>query len=342
MPLKLLDLVSQIDSFPYASDTEQITRIRECLYTLVLDGRGGAQVPLGFLPLKVLDMLTKAPASIRGETRVDPVERTVSVFKGSDPETRSALAARLAHYWRSQNAFPILRGWRDELWPVYGTEGELLFNIERSATGLFGVVRYGVHLNGFVRCAESSHGIKLWVARRSSTKSTFPGMLDNVAAGGLMSGERPFECIVREADEEADLPGDFTRERIKAVGGLTYMYITQEQAGESGLIYPEVQWVYDLELPEHVVPKPKDGEVGDFTLCTIEEVQTQLSQRQFKPNCALVVIDFFIRHGILTKQNEPGFDEIIRRIHRKLPFPGPHNDESFFRAPTPEWLEMTL
>ncbi|ROT34829.1 thiamine pyrophosphokinase [Sodiomyces alkalinus F11] len=328
-PLRPLNLINQIDSFPYELDVETVTRVRRCFYTFVFDGETGRQVPVGFVPSKVLDILIKTPASIRGEIRVDPVERTVSVFMGSNEEARSALAARLAQYWRSQDAFPILRGWRDELWPVYGTKGELLFNLERSATGLFGVVRYGVHLNGFVRCDNSSFGIKLWVARRSPTKSTFPGMLDNIAAGGLMSGEDPFECIVREAEEEADLAESFTRERIKAVEGVTYIYVTQEEAGEAGLIYPEVQWVYDLELPEHVLPRPKDGEVAEFNLCTVEEVQQQLSKGQFKPNCALVVVDFFIRHGIITRDIEPSFDEIMRRIHRKLPFPGPHKHESF-------------
>jgi len=36
-------------------------------------------------------------------------------------------------------------------------------------------------------------------------------------------------------------------------------------------------------------------------------------------------LEFFVRHGILTKENEPGFDEIVERMHRKLPLPGPHS-----------------
>ncbi|RBQ85376.1 hypothetical protein VDGD_10431 [Verticillium dahliae] len=201
--------------------------------------------------------------------------------------------------------------------------------MERSATGLFGVTRYGVHLNAFVRCAEASHGIKMWIARRSPTKSTFPGMLDNTAAGGLMTGEDPFECIIREANEEADLAEDVVRGQTLAAGGVTYTYITHEEAGQAGLIYPEVQWIYDLELQSNVVPRPKDGEVAGFELCGIEEVQHQLAHGKFKPNCALVVIDFLIRHGILTRDNEPDFNEIKLRLHRELPFPGPHKFESF-------------
>jgi len=38
----------------------------------------------------------------------------------------------------------------------------------------------------------------------------------------------------------------------------------------------------------------------------------------------MVMLDFFIRHGILTAENESDFEEIKRRLHRELEFPGPH------------------
>ena len=46
--------------------------------------------------------------------------------------------------------------------------------VERAAIPLFGFKAYGVHINGFVRDAETKK-IMLWVAKRSKTKSTFPG-----------------------------------------------------------------------------------------------------------------------------------------------------------------------
>lgn len=281
------------------------------------------ELPVGYMPTTVLATLTETPESVRGEIKVDTVKKTVTVFRKPTRRERSEQIAELAEYWRATDAFPALRGWRNELWPVYGRGGQVLYNMERSATGLFGVMRYGVHLNAYVRDETASHGIKLWVGRRSPTKSTFPGMLDNAAAGGLMTGEDPFECIIREANEEADLPEGLVRNRTKQAGQVTYVYITHKEAGQAGLIYPEAQWIYDLELPEHVTPTPKDGEVADFSLCTVEEVKQQLAQGLYKPNCALVVIDFFIRFGILNTENEPNLDEISRRLHRNLPFPGP-------------------
>jgi len=134
--------------------------------------------------------------------------------------------------------------------------------------------------------------------------------------------------VIREADEEASLPEEVVRAHTKAAGLISYLYVTDERSGgEPGYIYPEVIWVYDLPLPaDAVVPKPKDGEVEGFSLCTIDEIKEQLAQGRFKPNCAMVMLDFFARHGILTKDNEPDYDEIVRRSHRVMPFPGPHQN----------------
>ncbi|KAK2000650.1 NUDIX domain-containing protein [Colletotrichum falcatum] len=321
-----IDLIDQVDSYPYTKDKTGPAESPEYVYTLVWNDSEG-EFPLGYVLPRVVEKLVEAPDSIKGNVQVDSEKRTIRAFQGSTSATRSKLAADLSDYWRARDTFTILRGWRDELWPVYGRNGELLFDIERAASGLFGVMRYGVHMTAFVRCPNASHGIKIWVPRRSPTKSTFPGMLDNTVAGGLMTGEDPFECVIREADEEASLPEQIVRHQAKYVGGVTYIYITEAEAGEEGLIYPEVQWVYDLELPEDIVPQPKDGEVAEFSLCTVEQVQEGLAQGQWKPNCALVIVDFFIRHGILTADNEPDYDQIVRRIHRRIPFPGPHNQD---------------
>ena len=202
---------------------------------------------------------------------------------------------------------------------------------------------YGVHMTCYVTDVAVSYGMKLWVPRRAKCKSTYGGMLDNTVAGGIASGEDPFESLVREADEEASLPKKLVRKDAKACGTVTYIHVRDARAGgEVGLIQPECQFVYDLELPADVVPQPNDTEVEVcdsnssifemLTLCeafylwSIEEVKESLAKGEFKPNCALLIIDFFIRHGILTPENESNYDEIKSRIHRKIDFPGPHLD----------------
>lgn len=219
---------------------------------------------------------------------------------------------------REQKKFAVLDGWRNEVYPIYGPRRELLTSLERSATPLFGVVTYGVHMTAFVRDGQS---MRIWAPRRAETKQTYPGMKDNTVAGGVSTGEQPFNCLIREAEEEASLPEDIVRS-AKAVGTLTYFHVRDARAGgETGLCQPEVQYLYDLELPSHIVPRPGDNEAVDFQLLTVEETREAMAKGEFKPNCALVLLEFFIRHGIVTAENEPDYIEIVSRLHRRLEFP---------------------
>ncbi|KAI7604510.1 hypothetical protein KC319_g21893, partial [Hortaea werneckii] len=162
----------------------------------------------------------------------------------------------------------------------------------------------------------------LWVPRRAATKQTYGGMLDNTVAGGIATGETPFESIVRESAEEASLPEELVRKNAKAVGTVTYFHIRDRRAGgETRLLQPECQYVYDLQLPEDVVPKPSDDEVEGFELKSVDEVKDALRDGEFKPNCAVVLLDFFVRHGVLTPEEEPAYSEIVSRLHRRLEFP---------------------
>lgn len=299
------------------------------LYTLVWDDSEG-RFPIGYVPLSVLEALKNTPASITGRVDIDHEARTVALFQ--EPATqdeRTKLASQLTAYWRQNETFRLLKGWRNELWPIYGRNGELLLNMERSAVGLFGATRFGVHMTAYTRSTDggSQYDYRIWVSKRSATKTTYPGMLDNAVAGGMMTQEDPFECIIREADEEASLPEDLMRKHAKDTGTVTYIYITDERSGgESGYIYPECQWVYDLELPadRSITLRPKDGEVESFSLHTVEEVQEQLAQGLWKPNCAMIMVDFFLRHGIYTPENELYYEGLRTRAHRFIPFPGPH------------------
>ncbi|KAI2629570.1 NUDIX hydrolase domain-like protein [Hypoxylon sp. NC1633] len=321
-PMSNLDLMKQADAFPNPeTEPEAYKTLTDTLYTLVWkDGQ-----PLGYMLDSVVKQLLAAPQEIRGPVTVDEGQRTVHAFEQPTEAERTAQVGALMQYWRENHTFDILRGWRDELWPVYGSDTEVVYSAERSGIGLLGIMRYGVHMTGYVKDDGVPYGMKIIVAQRAANKSTYPNMLDNTVAGGLMTGEDPFECIIREADEEANLPEALMRERAKFTGMVTYLYITDERSGgEAGQIYPETQWVYDIELPAEFAPTPKDGEVAAFYLWTVDEVKEKLAEGRFKPNCALVLVDFFVRRGIITRENEPDYDEIVSRLHRKLPFPGPH------------------
>ena len=225
------------------------------------------------------------------------------------------------HRARESGIFAVLKGWRNELYPIHGHNDvvEETISMERAGSALFGMNTYGIHMTLYVR---TSDGVKIWVPRRVKSKQTYGGMLDNSVAGGLSTGETPLECLVREASEEASLSAQLVRSNAMPCGTVSYVHIRDKRAGgETGLIQPECQYVYDMEVGADIVPKPGDDEVEDFSLQTVDEVKKSLADGAFKPNCAVVLLDFFIRHGILTPENEPNYAEIASRIHRRLPFP---------------------
>jgi hypothetical protein len=84
---------------------------------------------------------------------------------------------------------------------------------------------------------------------------------------------------------------------------------------------PDMVHVYDIKLEQEVVPTPKDDEVKEFHCMSVPDIQTNLKVGAFKSNSAVVMIDFFIRHGIITPENEEDFTDICMRMHRRLPFP---------------------
>lgn len=308
-------------SFPHVETELQAFRaLTSRLYKFIWEE---GHTMLGYMMEPVVQQLLATPQFVRGPVIVDDDARTVRAFTYLEPEwKRTSRIAMTTRYWRDHGIFDTLKGWRDEDWPVYDHAGNILFSVERSAIGLFGVMRYGVHLTAYVRDRQVPYGMKIVVAQRSPTKETYPNMLDNSVAGGLRTGENPFECIIREAHEEAGIPPRFMRCHGVFAGNVTYMHIADERSGgEVGQIYPEMQWIFDVEVPADFKPKSYDGEVARFYLWTVDEVREKLAQGLFKPNCALVLLNFLMRHGIITRDNEPDYSEILCRMHRKLPFP---------------------
>ncbi|CAJ2511252.1 Uu.00g068770.m01.CDS01 [Anthostomella pinea] len=146
-------------------------------------------------------------------------------------------------------------------------------------------------------------------------------MLDVSVAGGIKAGTSPLDTIIAEAGEEASLPPSLVRKNILSAGVLTYVSATgAEFPGEQGLVVPDLIYAYDMELPADVIPKPHDDEVKGFALMSVPEVQRALLGREFKPDAAAVLVDFLVRHGVITAENEPRLAEITMHLHRRLPF----------------------
>ncbi|TIB40348.1 hypothetical protein E3P86_00714 [Wallemia ichthyophaga] len=200
-----------------------------------------------------------------------------------------------------------LNGWRNEDYGVYSADNSLLFTLERAAAGILGIPTYGIHLTAF------TPDYKLWIPRRSPTKQTYPAMLDNTVAGGIAFGDSVLHTVIKECQEEANLPSEIIHSSLKSTGVVTYFYMKQGLFAQ-----PEIQFVFDLKVDQHVTPTPNDGEVQSFSCISVDQAIANIHDRQFKPNCALVLIDFFVRHGFIS----PDIDEYIeltQNMHRQLP-----------------------
>lgn len=198
-----------------------------------------------------------------------------------------------------------------EMFPVAPRWGEgPLAAVDRNWVNHFGLPAYGVHMNGFVRGED---GIRLWVARRSRRKMTYPGQLDNLVAGGQPVDLGLHENMVKEAHEEAAIPTELA-EKVRPVGTISYVMET-----EAGLKL-DTMFNFDLELPPDFQPVNNDGEVEAFMLMPLAEVAAIVRDSfEFKFNCNLVVIDFLVRHGFLTPDGESDYAAICTGL--QTPFP---------------------
>ena len=238
----------------------------------------------------------------------------------TSPESRTASIESIFTEWREDadmlNQFPCLKGWRNERYSIWGLQGSHLMQVERAAAGLLGVRQYGGHVNGFIRSHD--HQIQIWVARRSLTKQTDPGLLDNLVGGGLPHGVSPTQNMIKECFEEAGILHDFAAQVMKPVSLVT-CYINDPVRG----LLPNMDYCFDIEFPHNWEPQCQDGEVLNFNLMSTDMVLDKLKKGEFTSNATIVMLDFLIRHGIITPESEPDYVEICLSLKRSLPFPGP-------------------
>ncbi|MCC6783299.1 MAG: DUF4743 domain-containing protein [Planctomycetes bacterium] len=178
-----------------------------------------------------------------------------------------------------------------ELYPVARrARGEPLALVDRAAVPALGIASCGVHVNGYVR---GPRGIEMWIATRARGKPVFPGLLDNVVAGGQPHGIGLLDNVVKECGEEAGIPPALAR-TARAVGVVSYVF--EDELG----LRPDTLFCFDLELPSDFVPRVVDGEVESFERLPIDEVAAiARDTTRFKFNCNLVILDFLVRHGLL-------------------------------------------
>ncbi|MFM0738431.1 DUF4743 domain-containing protein [Paraburkholderia xenovorans] len=178
-------------------------------------------------------------------------------------------------------------GWRNETYAIRNAfDAPPLAYIERAASRFFGTLTYAVHLNGVVEYADGAP--QLWIARRSDTKATDPGMLDNVVAGGIGWGFGIEATIVKECWEEAGIPEEIA---ARVVAGRTAHVLQSLPEGTQA----EQIFIYDLALPADFAPRNQDGEVGEHRLARIDEVARWIEEGAMTVDASLATLDCLLR-----------------------------------------------
>ncbi|HZZ12557.1 MAG TPA: DUF4743 domain-containing protein [Paraburkholderia sp.] len=194
-------------------------------------------------------------------------------------------------------------GWRNETYAIRNAfDAPPLAYIERAASRFFGTLTYAVHLNGVVEYADGAP--QMWIARRSDTKATDPGMLDNVVAGGIGWGFGIGETIVKECWEEAGIPEEIA---TRAVAGRTAYVLQSLPEGTQA----EQIFIYDLALPADFSPRNQDGEVGEHRLARIDEVARWIEEGAMTVDASLATLDCLLRRRWIDEDACPGINTLF-------------------------------
>ncbi|XP_003745998.1 nudix hydrolase 24, chloroplastic [Galendromus occidentalis] len=239
-------------------------------------------------------------------------DREVKLRTWKKPDEITENLRKLLRELHEAKAFPALRAWRNEDLDVkFKFGGESLFRIERSMTYIFGLKRYGVHINGY--SVDSAGNQFCWLQRRARTKAEYPGMLDTLVGGALPSGSSVEECLIGEASDEASIPRDLVDKSARPVGHVSFLY--EDHKGLS----PEILFCYDALLPKGFQPKCKDGEVDAFVKVPFGNLlDIVIDEEKFSILSLPVLLDFLIRHHILDHRFGEAYFRSVAVIHENL------------------------
>jgi 8-oxo-dGTP pyrophosphatase MutT (NUDIX family) len=263
-----------------------------------------------FVPLliakKKLGFLHPDTAAVLEKSSYLTAQNSGLVLKGENFEERTVALKNILALLLEKK---LVSRERFELYAVADQFGEEpLALADRALMPTLGFRANGIHCNGYVR---DKSGFKLWVARRSPTSFVEPNKLDHLVAGGQPHGLTLQKNLAKEAKEEANIPEELVK---RAVAAGTVSYARTEGLG----IRRDRLFLYDLELPADFTPQSNDGESGDFRLMDAAEVYRLMKDtNEFKFNVPLVLIDFYIRHGLIDPK-EAGYSELIRGLQKEV------------------------
>ncbi|MEC8265277.1 MAG: hypothetical protein VX009_00525 [Pseudomonadota bacterium] len=144
--------------------------------------------------------------------------------------------------------------------------------------------QYGIHANGW-QLKKSEYIFHF--AIRSKKIKHFPGLYDNIFAGGQPSGMSIKKNLKKEALEEAGIK--VSPKKLTKGSTISYCHSFKNQI-HSGTIF-----VFDYMIDSDTVFENNDGEVEDFKSIRVSDLDEILEKKLLKPNCIIPIADFFLR-----------------------------------------------
>ncbi len=220
------------------------------------------------------------------------------------PDTAAARTSAMAEVTHELMRDGVIAGWRDEQVSVsHHYAAPELMRIERAATRHFGILGYGVHVNGFTRVGGLVHA---WVARRSADRPIDPDKLDNLVGGRIPAGLTVDETLRKEAWEEAGIPPALLA-GVNCLGAVRVEYTVPEG------LHREILFVHDLWLPTDFKPVNHDGEASEIRLRPLEEVIGAILAGEFTMDAGAVSIDGLLRLGAVLPE-DPQYLDLLRML----------------------------
>ncbi len=184
------------------------------------------------------------------------------------------------------------------------------FKINREYLSRFGLPAYGVHCNVWSRYKNSTI---IHLAKRSKKLKKFPGLYDNLIAGGQPVSLSIEQNLNKEAYEEAGL----NQKQISlAKKGSTVHYMHNEKKNfNSAIIFN-----YHLEKLKDMKFVNQDGEVEKFISIEINQIYKILEQNILKVNCIIPILDFFIlkKSDFISKRVMVEVKNLLKKNERKF------------------------
>lgn len=242
-------------------------------------------INIGIASPEVFSELNHLIKQENSEVSLIQIDADQIVFNNIIPNDLSFELRVLAEYLRDKG---LISGWRNEDFSHLDENGHEQFRLERAAFRTFGLKSQAVHINGYTsnQC--------LWLAKRSLNKATHPGLLDNIAAGGISADETIRASAIRELWEEAGIPKEIAL-NINPISAIP-SYRAVPPRG----LHNETLYTFDLFIPEDFTPTNQDGEVSAFELIKFEEALELLFTENLTPDAMVVTADFLLRKASLT------------------------------------------